>query len=184
MATGRYLPTVYPSDLAGSDYAIITVSTPLRDTLPDLTSIEGASTDLAKHLTPGATVVLESTTYPDTTEELTVPILEHGSGPKATVEFEVRYSPERINPGNATYGFVNTPKVVAGLGDAGHAKVEGAEMAALTPHEASAADAIILLTDHDGIVSACDVHSARDNLPTGLAHKDSAMESRLKEESL
>ena len=151
MATGRYSPTVDPSDLAGSDYPIITVPTPLRDPLPDPNSIEGASADFAMDLTQGATLVLESTTYPGTTEELMVPILEQGRGLKATGDFELGYSPERIDPGNATCGFVNTPKVVAGLGDAGRAEVEGAEKVALTPHEASATDAIILLADHDGI---------------------------------
>ncbi|HNO40555.1 MAG TPA: nucleotide sugar dehydrogenase, partial [Marmoricola sp.] len=123
LATGRFRPTTNESDLTGFDFAIITVPTPLRDTLPDLTFIEEASASLAKHLTPGATVVLESTTYPGTTEELMVPILEEGSGLQAGVDFHVGYSPERIDPGNPTFGFVNTPKVVAGLGEAGSKRV-------------------------------------------------------------
>lgn len=124
LATGRFKPTTEESDLADFDFAIITVPTPLRDTLPDLTFIEDASASLAKHLKPGATVVLESTTYPGTTEELMVPILEEGSGLKAGVDFHVGYSPERIDPGNPTFGFVNTPKVVAGLGTTGSKRVE------------------------------------------------------------
>jgi UDP-N-acetyl-D-glucosamine dehydrogenase len=60
-------------------------------------------------------VVLESTTYPGTTEELLVPILEAGSGLKAGVDFHVGYSPERIDPGNPVWGFTNTPKVVSGV---------------------------------------------------------------------
>jgi UDP-N-acetyl-D-mannosaminuronic acid dehydrogenase/UDP-N-acetyl-D-glucosamine dehydrogenase len=70
---------------------------------------------LAPSLTPGATVVLESTTYPGTTEELLVPILEHHSGLRAGRDFHVGYSPERIDPGNERWGFVETPKVVSGL---------------------------------------------------------------------
>jgi nucleotide sugar dehydrogenase len=66
-------------------------------------------------LRPGATVVLESTTYPGTTEELVAPILESGSGLKAGVDFHLGYSPERIDPGNPTHTFVNTPKVISGL---------------------------------------------------------------------
>ncbi len=66
-------------------------------------------------MTKGSTVVLESTTYPGTTEELLVPILERGSGLKAGVDFYVGYSPERIDPGNPIWTFINTPKVVSGI---------------------------------------------------------------------
>ncbi|WP_372729611.1 nucleotide sugar dehydrogenase, partial [Nocardioides sp.] len=110
--------TANPATSAGFDFAIITVPTPLRETLPDLSFIESAAHDLSVHLTKGCTVVLESTTYPGTTESLMVPILEQGSGLKAGVDFFVGYSPERIDPGNTQYGFVNTPKVVAGIDDA------------------------------------------------------------------
>lgn len=108
-----YHPTSDPEDLAGFDVAVISVPTPLREGLPDLGYIEAAGRDLARHLRPGACVVLESTTYPGTTTELLVPILEEGSGLDAD-EFFVGYSPERIDPGNPTYGLVNTPKVVSG----------------------------------------------------------------------
>jgi nucleotide sugar dehydrogenase len=96
------------------DVAIITVPTPLRDGSPDLSYVEAAVETLAKRLRIGALVVLESTTYPGTTEELVKPILER-SGLRAGDEFFVGYSPERIDPGNARYGFVNTPKVVSGI---------------------------------------------------------------------
>ncbi|MEV4666440.1 nucleotide sugar dehydrogenase [Microbacterium sp. LWO12-1.2] len=95
--------------------AVITVPTPLKETLPDLSFIESAARSLAPLLTAGATVILESTTYPGTTEELLVPLLEEGSGLSAGSDFFVGYSPERIDPGNPRWNFVNTPKVVSGI---------------------------------------------------------------------
>jgi UDP-N-acetyl-D-glucosamine dehydrogenase len=95
--------------------AIITVPTPLRDGAPDLSHIESATRTLARYLRPGATVVLESTTYPGTTEELVGPLLQDGSGLTAGSDFHVGYSPERIDPGNPTWTLVNTPKVVSGI---------------------------------------------------------------------
>jgi UDP-N-acetyl-D-glucosamine dehydrogenase len=115
LATGRYRVSSDYDDAADFDYAIIAVPTPLREGLPDLSYIEDAAAGLAPHLRPGATVILESTTYPGTTEELVIPILEEISKLSAGPDFYVGYSPERIDPGNATYNFVNTPKVVAGL---------------------------------------------------------------------
>ena len=116
--SGRYRPTADAADLAGFDIAVITVPTPLRDGIPDLRYIESCAQTLAAHLRPGATVVLESTTYPGTTEELMVPILEEGSGLKAGTDFHVGFSPERIDPGNTAWPFERTPKVVSGI-DAG-----------------------------------------------------------------
>jgi UDP-N-acetyl-D-glucosamine dehydrogenase len=115
LSSQRYTPTTDYQAAAGFNVAVITVPTPLRDSLPDLTFIESAARSLAERLTPGATVVLESTTYPGTTEELLTPILEEGSGLVAGTDFHVGYSPERIDPGNPTWGFVNTPKVVSGI---------------------------------------------------------------------
>ncbi|HEY5663743.1 MAG TPA: nucleotide sugar dehydrogenase, partial [Ilumatobacter sp.] len=120
---GGYLATTDPADLAGFDVAVISVPTPLRDAAPDLSYIEMAGADLARHLRPGACVVLESTTYPGTTSELLVPILAAGSG-LADDAFFVGYSPERIDPGNATHGLVNTPKVVSGTTPAALAVVD------------------------------------------------------------
>jgi UDP-N-acetyl-D-glucosamine dehydrogenase len=115
LATGRFLATTDVVDTEGFDFAIITVPTPLRETLPDLSFIEKASADLAPYLKRGALVVLESTTYPGTTEELMAPILEAASGLKAGSDFHIGYSPERIDPGNKVYTFVTTPKVVSGI---------------------------------------------------------------------
>jgi len=115
-----YLPTTDTAALADFDVAVISVPTPLRDGLPDLSFIEQAGATLAEHLRPGACVVLESTTYPGTTVELLGPILADGSGLHAASrdgadgDFFLGYSPERIDPGNATHGLVNTPKVVSG----------------------------------------------------------------------
>ena len=104
-------------DLVGFDVAIISVPTPLREGVPDLSFVESATRALAQTITPGALVVLESTTYPGTTEELVRPILEE-SGLTAGTDFLLGYSPERIDPGNPTWTFENTPKVVSGI-DAG-----------------------------------------------------------------
>lgn len=122
--TGRYTSSATYENLGAFDYAVITVPTPLKETLPDLTYIEASAQSLAPHIRPGATVVLESTTYPGTTEELLVPLLEEGSGLKSGTDFFVGYSPERIDPGNKTYGFVETPKVVSGCGSEALEKVE------------------------------------------------------------
>ena len=111
---GSYRATDQIEDLAGFDVAVISVPTPLRDGAPDLAFVESASRALAEGLQRGALVVLESTTYPGTTAELVTPLLE-SSGLRAGVDFFVGYSPERIDPGNRTYNFVNTPKVVSGI---------------------------------------------------------------------
>ncbi len=123
LESGRYRPTIAPEDLAGFDVAVISVPTPLSDGNPDLSYIEDAARTLAGHLTPGATVVLESTTYPGTTEELVGPILEAGSDLAVGVDFHLGYSPERIDPGNREWTFVNTPKVVSGVDEASLAAV-------------------------------------------------------------
>ena len=115
LGTGRYLPSTEQRSCAGFDVAVITVPTPLREGNPDLSYIESAAHTLARYLRPGATVVLESTTYPGTTEELVAGILEEDSGLTAGADFHVGYSAERIDPGNTVWTFVNTPKVVSGI---------------------------------------------------------------------
>jgi UDP-N-acetyl-D-glucosamine dehydrogenase len=115
ISTGRYMATNDEEACEGFDVALITVPTPLKEGVPDLSFIEDAGAMLARHLHSGATVVLESTTYPGTTVELLVPILEAGSGLAAGDAFHVGYSPERIDPGNPAWGLVNTPKVVSGI---------------------------------------------------------------------
>ncbi|GAB3573540.1 nucleotide sugar dehydrogenase [Leifsonia lichenia] len=123
-ASGRYTATTDYAAAEGFDIAVITVPTPLREGLPDLSFIEDSAASLAARLTPGATVILESTTYPGTTEELLVPILERGSGLTAGKDFSVGYSPERIDPGNATWGFRETPKVVSGIDEVSLSRVQ------------------------------------------------------------
>ncbi|WP_327256923.1 nucleotide sugar dehydrogenase [Streptomyces sp. NBC_01244] len=112
---GTYQASDQARDCGGFDVAVVTVPTPLQDGAPDLRYIEESAHTLARFLRPGATVVLESTTYPGTTEELFGPILEDGSGLTAGVDFHLGYSPERIDPGNKVWGFQQTPKVVSGV---------------------------------------------------------------------
>jgi len=124
LETGRYLPSADPADLAGFDIAVISVPTPLREGSPDLSFIESAAAELGAHLRRGACVVLESTTYPGTTEELVAPLLERVSGLRAGADFQLGYSPERIDPGNAAWTLENTPKVVSGIDAASLARIK------------------------------------------------------------
>jgi UDP-N-acetyl-D-glucosamine dehydrogenase len=116
--SGRYQVSTEAGACQGFDVAVITVPTPLTDGNPDLSYIEHAAHALAAFLRPGATVILESTTYPGTTEELVGPVLEEGSGLAVGDDFFLGYSPERIDPGNATWTFITTPKVVSGVDQA------------------------------------------------------------------
>jgi UDP-N-acetyl-D-glucosamine dehydrogenase len=103
-----------PSILADASVAVICVPTPLsEDGGPDLRAVNSAVRAVADHLHPGMLVVLESTTYPGTTDEEVRPVLEAG-GLVAGVDFHLAFSPERIDPGNPVYGMKNTPKVVGG----------------------------------------------------------------------
>ena len=118
-----YRPTADGAQLADFDVAVISVPTPLHDGVPDLSHIEAAGHTLATHLRPGACVILESTTYPGTTEGPLATILATGSGLDRD-RFLLGYSPERIDPGNRTHTLVNTPKVVSGVDGASRAAVE------------------------------------------------------------
>ena len=101
LATGRYLPSANDSDLSDFDFAVVSVPTPLRDHVPDLSFIEAAADTLAPHVRPGCCVVLESTTYPGTTEDVFVPRTgEWLSAFEQASTSAVGYSPERIDPGN------------------------------------------------------------------------------------
>ncbi|MDT5027042.1 MAG: UDP-N-acetyl-D-glucosamine dehydrogenase [Micromonosporaceae bacterium] len=124
-ATGRYMPAQSYNAAAHFAVAVVTVPTPLHEGTPDLRFIEDSVRSLSDHLSPGATVILESTTYPGTTENLVRPLLEKGSGLIAGVDFHLGYSPERIDPGNPLWTFVNTPKVVSGVNDASLRHVQG-----------------------------------------------------------
>jgi UDP-N-acetyl-D-glucosamine dehydrogenase len=111
MATGRIAFTTSPEPLAQCEVILICVPTPVRDHNPDLSFVESACRAVAVHLSPGTLVVLESTTYPGTTEELVAPLLER-SGLMAGRDFLLAYSPERIDPGNLEFHLRNTPKIV------------------------------------------------------------------------
>jgi len=113
---GNYLATSHSDDLRDFDFAVISVPTPLRDEKPDLGYIESAIDVLCPHLRRGATVILESTTYPGTTDELVASRIETATGLIAEQDYRLGYSPERIDPGNPIWGLVNTPKVVSGVG--------------------------------------------------------------------
>lgn len=115
LSTGRYVATTGYDAAVGFDAALISVPTPLSEAMPDLSFVQAAAAALAPHLRRGALVVLESTTYPGTTEDLVVPLLELGSGLVAGSDFSVGYSPERIDPGNRDWTFRTTPKVVSGI---------------------------------------------------------------------
>lgn len=113
--SGRFQPSTDGRACAGFDVAVVAAPTPLRDGLPDLTYLEDASRTLARYLRPGATVVIESTSYPGTTQETVQPLLEEGSGLLAGRDFHLGFSPERIDPGNTTWTLVTTPKIVSGI---------------------------------------------------------------------
>ena len=102
--------------LTKADAIVVSVPTPLPDGVPDVSAIEAAGRSLAKVITPDTLVILESTTYPGTTEEVLAPLLEAG-GLRAGHDFLLAYSPERIDPGNERFGFADIPKVVGGIND-------------------------------------------------------------------
>lgn len=115
MLTNGFAATSDSATLSSADVVVICVPTPLNaDGGPDLAAVRGASRDIAKNLVAGQTIILESTTYPGTTEEIVQPILET-SGLRAGKDFSLAFSPERIDPGNKKYGAKNTPKVVGGI---------------------------------------------------------------------
>ncbi|OYW10960.1 MAG: UDP-N-acetyl-D-glucosamine dehydrogenase, partial [Acidobacteriia bacterium 12-62-4] len=115
VAHGRFRATDDFSKLAEMDTINICVPTPLRKTKdPDMSFIVNSTEQIAKYLRPGTLVILESTTYPGTTDELVLPILEK-SGLKVGEDFFVCFSPERVDPGNAKYQTRNIPKVVGGI---------------------------------------------------------------------
>ena len=125
LEAGAYHPSSEPKCCGGFDIAVITVPTPLRDGNPDISCVEDAARTLGRFVRPGATVILESTTYPGTTEELVGPILEEGSGLLAGADFHLGYSPERIDPGNQQWPMERIPKVVSGIDAASLLAVQG-----------------------------------------------------------
>jgi len=115
VANGMLVASTEFSALKDCDAVVVCVPTPLTvNKAPDVSYIESVSRALVSCLHKGELVVLESTTYPGTTDEVMLPILESG-GLKAGVDFYLAFSPERVDPGNAHYNTLNTPKVVGGL---------------------------------------------------------------------
>ena len=113
----RYVPTTNQEVITKSQVVLICVPTPLSpDHKPDLAALISAVTTVGKNLTAGALVIVESTIEPGTCRNLLLPILVKQSGLKEG-EFELAYSPERIDPTNKKWGISNTPKLVAGLTD-------------------------------------------------------------------
>jgi len=99
------------------DFIAICVPTPLDEhQQPDISYVKDSTIEISRYLKKGTMVVLESTTYPGTTEELIKPLLEQGSGLECEKDFYLGFSPERVDPGNLIYKTKNTPKVVGAIG--------------------------------------------------------------------
>ncbi len=131
---GRLSASTAYRDCAQADAMVICVPTPFtRMKAPDLSYIEAACNSLAPHVGPGSLVVLQSTTYPGTTEELVRPLLE-APARQAGRDFLLAFSPERIDPGNKQFGAHNTPKVVGGI-DPASTEAACALFALLVPPE-------------------------------------------------
>ena len=115
--SGMFKATTDYSLISGCDFIAICVPTPLDAyQQPNISYVKSSVQEIAKHLKKGSIVVLESTTYPGTTEELVKPLLEEGSGLVCGEDFYLGFSPERVDPGNLLYKTKNTPKVVGGIG--------------------------------------------------------------------
>ncbi|MET3143560.1 UNVERIFIED_ORG: nucleotide sugar dehydrogenase [Arthrobacter sp. UYEF2] len=115
MLRSGYRATADSNVISSAEVVVICVPTPLSDGGgPDLTAVEGAVHAIGRLLSPGTLVVLESTTYPGTTENLVQPILE-GYGHSLDKDFFLAFSPERIDPGNKSFNLRNTPKIVGGV---------------------------------------------------------------------
>jgi nucleotide sugar dehydrogenase len=114
-AGGRFRATADETEIIEADTVVICVPTPLSaDGGPDLYAVESAVAAVGRNLHRGTLVILESTTYPGTTDEVVRPALENASGLTAGTDFHLAFSPERIDPGNKKFGATNTPKVVGG----------------------------------------------------------------------
>lgn len=115
--TGMLTATTDFSFVKDVDFIAICVPTPLdKHQQPDISYVKSSVEAISKYLMQETIVVLESTTYPGTTEELVKPILETGTGLKCGEDFYLGFSPERVDPGNLIYKTKNTPKVVGGIG--------------------------------------------------------------------
>jgi len=114
--SGHFEATGDPAELKRADAVYLCVPTPFDVTkTPDLSFVRSAASTLGPLLTPGQLVILQSTTYPGTTEEIVRPLLEAGSGMTAGEGFLLAYSPERVDPANTTWTLANTPKIAGGV---------------------------------------------------------------------
>lgn len=113
-----------PEALKDCEYIVISVPTPLTDYQPDLSYVKAAARTIAENISKDQVIILESTTYPGTTIEVLIPEIESISELKAGKDFHVGYSPERIDPGNETWNFKNTPKVISGIDDSSTKKIK------------------------------------------------------------
>lgn len=115
MLANGYSASADPAVISDADVVVICVPTPLDDGGgPDLGAVESATRTIASNLSPGTLVILESTTYPGTTEGIVLPLLEE-HGAVHGRDFHLAFSPERVDPGSKTHGITNTPKLVGGL---------------------------------------------------------------------
>lgn len=118
VSSGMLEATTDFSRIADCDFVAICVPTPLdAHQQPDTSYMEASAREIAPYIKKGTMVVLESTTYPGTTEDLIKPILEDGSGLTCGTDFYLGFSPERVDPGNLIYKTKNTPKVVGAVGE-------------------------------------------------------------------
>ena len=115
LSSGKFKPVIDYKEVSNSSVILICVPTPLfENNLSDLSAVESAAKEVAKHLSKNSLVIMESTVAPGTTRDFLVPILEQGSGLNKE-DFHVAFSPERIDPLNKNWNVKNTPKIVAGL---------------------------------------------------------------------
>ncbi len=151
VAHGRFRPTTDFSKIRAMDAILICVPTPLTGHRePDLSFVERTAEAIAPHLRAGQLVVLESTTYPGTTEELLRPILERG-GLKSGADLFIAYSPEREDPGNPNFGTATIPKIVGGDGAAAldlAAALYGGVVPEVIPVSSPAAAEAVKLTEN------------------------------------
>ena len=116
LGTGHFTPTAEPAMLTGAHAIYLCVPTPFdADHQPDLSYVRAAAEAVGSHLTAGTLVILQSTTYPGTTEELVQPILEAASGLAAGTDFHLAYSPERVDPASTEWDLSNTHKICGGV---------------------------------------------------------------------
>ena len=113
-----------PEELKNCEHIVISVPTPLTDYQPDLSYVKAAARTIAENISKDQVIILESTTYPGTTIEVLIPEIESISELKAGKDFHVGYSPERIDPGNETWNFKNTPKVISGIDENSTKKIK------------------------------------------------------------